>query len=85
MNLCHDINANKSMCLVRKGEKEMMMTMLLKQFGKSVLADCDADRCIQLGRKEWHVKHARYRRNGCYLSTGGIASKEATPRQHVTM
>ena len=38
----------------------MIITMLMKQFGKSVLADCDVVRCIQLRRKEWHVKHARY-------------------------
>ena len=68
-----------------EGREEMMITMSMKQFGKSVLADCDVVRCIQLRRKEWHVKHARYRRNSSYLSTGGIASKEATPRQHVNM
>ena len=31
----HKHPPTKSMCLVRKGEKEMFMTVLMKQFGKS--------------------------------------------------
>ena len=54
MNSCHDISTHtKSMCLVRKGEKEMIMTVLMKQFGKSVLADCGVDSCIQLERNPY--------------------------------
>ena len=54
MNLCHVISTHtKSMCLVRKEENEMIMTVLMKQFGKSVFTDCGADRCIQLGRNTY--------------------------------
>ena len=40
--------------------REMIMTMLMKQFGKSVLVDCGVDRCIQLGRNRMGLCGLQY-------------------------